>query len=92
MTNENLLKLLKDRQTKVENLVKENATLKQIQFTPVVNHNVIPRIGCTFKCYWHSCGCCLCWGQNFPSKKAGHKNDATFQDRIGGRDKNCMPA
>ena len=50
-----------------------------------------PRTGKPFKRYCFSCGYCQHWGENCLTKKSGHQNDATFKNRMGGSNDNCMP-
>ena len=50
-----------------------------------------PKTGKPFKRYCYTCGCCNHWGRNHPGQKApGHKDEATFKDRMGGSNKNCL--
>ena len=37
------------------------------------------------------CGCTPYWGRNCSQKKSEHKDNATFRNRMGGSDENCIP-
>ena len=52
--------------------------------------HINPKTGQEWKRYCWSCGCCSHWGKNCPSKKKGHKNDATFKNRMNGSGNNCL--
>ena len=54
--------------------------------------NINPKSGKSWKRYCWSCGCCKHWGRNCPSRKAGHRIDATFKDRKGGSPKGVIGA
>ena len=43
------------------------------------------------KRYCVSCGYYPHWGKHCPNKKSGHKNDATFKNRMGDSNDNCIP-
>ena len=47
-----------------------------------------PKTGQEWKHYCWTCGCCPHWGKNCPNKKKGHKNEATFKNRMGGSNQN----
>ena len=50
-----------------------------------------PKTGREYKRYCWTCGCCNHWGNNHPgTKAAGHQDDATFKNRMGGSNKNCL--
>ena len=49
-----------------------------------------PKTGMPWKHYCWTCGCCPHWGKNCPRKAKGHKNNATFKNRMGGSNKNCL--
>ena len=40
-------------------------------------------------CWTH--GCCAHWSSNCENPKPGHKKEATFRNRLGGSNKNCLP-
>ena len=54
--------------------------------------DINPRTGKKFKRYCWSCGCCPHWGKDCPQKKPGHQDAANFKNRMGGSNKNCLPA
>ena len=86
VTNAQLLTFLKTLQNKVDRLERNTPSP-----TIATNSNINPRTGKEFKRYCFSCGCCLHWENNSPTKKSGHKDDATFKNRMGGSNENCMP-
>ena len=86
VTNAQLLTFLKTLQNKVDRL-ETNTPSPTISTNSTIN----PRTGKEFKRYCFSCDCCLHWGRNCPTKTLGHKDDATFKNRMGGSNKNCMP-
>ena len=55
-----------------------------------VEKDVNPVTGKAWKRYCWSCGCCAHWSRNCPTKKKGHKDDATFRNRMNGSNLNCM--
>ena len=58
--------------------------------TTTTNININPKTWLEWEHYCWSCGCCLHWGQICPSKKRGHKNEATFRNRMGGSSENFL--
>ena len=52
--------------------------------------DINPRTGKPYRRYCWSCGCCNHWGRFCPNKKRGHQDDATFKDRKGGSNKDCI--
>ena len=60
-----------------------------ISLPGTINKNINPKTGKEWKRYCWTCGCCPHWGKNCPVKKKGHKNEATFKNRMGGSDCNC---
>ena len=53
--------------------------------------DINPRTGKKFKCYCWSCGYWTHWGKDCTQKKSGHKGNATFCQRLGVGNKNCLP-
>ena len=49
-----------------------------------------PKTGQPWKRYCWSCGCCPHWGKNCSSKKPGHKDEASFRNRMEGSSENCL--
>ena len=85
VTNAQLFTFLKTLQNKVDRL-ENNKPSTHIETTSNIN----PRTGKYFKRYCFSCGCCPHWGKYCPTKKSGHKNDATFKNRMGGSNEDSM--
>ena len=50
-----------------------------------------PHTGKPWKRYCWSCGCTTHKGRDCPNKKEGHKDEASFKNRMGGSNKNCYP-
>ena len=74
----------------IQNLTKQvEAMSKQPLITKSPNIN--PKTGKPFKRYCWTCGCCDHWGKACPNKKPGHQDSATFKDRKGGSNKDCLP-
>ena len=86
VTNAQLLTFLKTLQNKVDRL-ETNTPSPTISTNSTINL----RTGKEFKRYCFSCGCCLHWGKNCPTKNSGHKDDAIFKNRMGCSNENCMP-
>jgi len=76
-----LLKMIDNLNKKIDALTK-----------PSVSTDINPRTGKKFKRYCWSCGCCTHWGRDCTQKKSGHKDTANFKNRMGGSNKNCLPA
>ena len=68
--------------TNPSGLQNQGQTKKQFLVNPIT--------GREYKRYCWSCGCCTHWGANCPQKKAGHKDDASFKQRKGGSNVNCL--
>ena len=85
-TIDQLLATVRDLSAKVENLTSKNQQYKNVR------NDINPRTGKPYKQYCWSCGCCTHWGRNCPNKKKGHKDEATFKNRIGGSNENCIGA
>ena len=80
-SNEAIIKLLLKLTEKMENISKP----------PSQNPNINPKTGKKYKRYCWSCGCCPHWGRDCKHKKTGHQDGATFKNRMGGSNKNCLP-
>lgn len=83
-----MFQLLTSLQNKVEALSKSqnmtsNTRLSGEQDLPTTN----PNTGKTYRRYCWTHGCTSHWGRQCKNKKAGHKDDATFKNRMGGSDK-----
>ena len=81
-TTTTLLNLIKQLTEKVDQL-----TYKQT--APLLSIN--PKTRKLYKRYCRSCECCNHWGKNCLNKKTGHQDAATFKDRKGGSNKDCLP-
>ena len=86
VTNAQLLTFLQTFQHKVDRL-ETNSPSTNIATTSTIN----PKTGKDFKRYCFLCGCCPHWGKHCPTKKSGHKDDATFKNRMGDSNENSMP-
>ena len=51
-----------------------------------------PKTGKPWRRYCHTHGCCNHWGRNCKNKASGHKDNATFRNRMGSNDDNCLPS
>ena len=96
VTNDKLMALLQDLQAKVDTLSNENKLLKNNSNQPrtgaTLDENTHhPVTGKPFKRYCWTHGCTTHWGKACVHKKRGHKDNATFKDRLGGSDLNCYP-
>ena len=49
-----------------------------------------PKTGKAYKRYCWSCGCCTHWEKFCPNKKRGHKDEATFKERMNGSSDGCL--
>ena len=84
-TIETLVSIIKNLETKLENLT--NVKPNQVQHDDTIN----PKTGKPWKRYCWSCGCCPHASKNCPNKKTGHQDSATFKNRMGGSNTNCYP-
>ena len=55
------------------------------------NNNINPRTGRPYRRYCWTHGCCAHWSRNCNNKAQGHKDNATFRNRLGGSNRNCLP-
>ena len=86
------LKALLDQMKSMQNQI-STLTLSNQAMTSKGRGNskdINPKTGKQWKRYCWSCGCCVHWGRNCPNKKSGHKDEATFRNRMGGSDANCL--
>ena len=56
-----------------------------------IDKTINPRTGKKWKRYCWSCGCCPHSGKYCQNKLPGHKDEATFNNRMGGSNKFCRP-
>ena len=82
-----LLAQIADLQSQVTNIKgsKSKSTTKKSS-SDLIN----PKTGQPWRRYCWSCGCCPHWGRKCPNKKPGHKDEATFRNRMSGSDDNCL--
>ena len=83
-----LLQQMSMMQNQIANLTltaKAGGNKRQIQ-----NGDLNPKTGKPWRRYCWTHGCCTHWGRLCPQKKAGHKDDATFRNRMGGSNENCL--
>ena len=86
VSEDKLLKLIEALNKKVDNL-------SNVAKNKGNNNKINPRTGNPWKRYCWTCGCCDHWGKDHVGPKAdGHQDKATFKNRMGGSDKNCLPA
>ena len=57
---------------------------------PTQDTTINPKTGQPYRRYCWTCGCCTHWSKNCPKKAKGHKNEATFKNRMGGSNANCL--
>ena len=76
----------------MKSLQQEMKELKQVQQRkPVVDKTINPRTGKQWKRYCWSCGCCPHSGRCCPNKLPDHRDEATFNNSLGGSNKFCRP-
>ena len=76
-----LTKMVQVLQDKVDKLTKPAVPPKSIYW----------KTGKPWNRYCHTYGCCNHWGQNCTAKGPNHKDEATFQNRMGGSNFMCLP-
>ena len=69
-----------------QNLTKNTGGGKKLTKSDGIN----PKTGQPWRRYCWSCGCCPHWGKYCPSKKTGHKGEASFKNRMQGSNENCF--
>ena len=72
-------------------LQQEIKELKESQSKQVIDKSINPRTGKKWKRYCWSCGCCPHSGRFCKNKLPGHRDEATFNNRMGGSNKFCRP-
>ena len=91
MRDDNVLQVLKALQEKVDTLTKKLQNTSNPPTDSNKNTKINPKTGKEWKrCCW-TCGCTTHWGKDCPNPAPGHNNQATFQKRMNGSDKGCMP-
>ena len=79
-----LLKQMTSMQNQLQNMTNNDGSTKSTK-----SDQINPKTGQPWKRYCWSCGCCPHWGKNCLNKKEGHKNDASFKNRMEGSNVNC---
>ena len=54
------------------------------------NKDLNQKTGLPWKHYCWSCGCCPHWSKNCSLKNKVHKDEASFKNRMGGSNENCL--
>ena len=87
-----LLSQMQQMQNDIAGLTLSNSSYKprNRNQSNISNSEINPRNGKPWKRYCWSCGCTTHWGRNCPSKKRGHKDEATFRNQMGGSNKGCL--
>ena len=86
-----MMETIKTMQNTIDNLTLSNQNQgRQQRSNKGTLADLNPRTGLPWKRYCWSCGCCGHHGRNCPSKKKGHKDDATFKNRMNGSNENCL--
>ena len=81
-----LLQQISNMQNQIANLTLSANTTRKSR----VSDNVNPKTGKPWRRYCWTHGCCTHWGRTCPQKASGHKDDATFRNRMGGSNENCL--
>ena len=92
--NAEIMTMIATMQTKMDALTARLASTNlgiPLAESIAADATINPKTGRAFKRYCWSYGCCVHWGRHCTVKKRGHKDDASFKDRKGGSDKDCMP-
>ena len=77
--------------TLIDELRQEVNYLKSNNYKPLNTVDCKPKTSKPWRRYCHTHGCCNHWGCNCKDKSPGHKDDATFRNRMGGSNLNCLP-
>ena len=85
-----LLKQMTAMSNQIQALSGGNNTNTATGLSSASSAHINPKTGQEWKRYCWSCGCCSHWSKNCPNKKRGHKNDATFKNRLNGSNTNCL--
>ena len=76
----------------IKSLEEELQHLKLVQVSQqTAGKTINPRTGKKWKRYCWSCGCCPHSSKYCPNKLPGHRDDASFKNRLGGSNKDCRP-
>ena len=90
ITMDSILSLFKNLEKKVDNLNTPGNNGNTLTAPPSINQDINPKSGKPWRRYCWTCGCCTHWSKNCVIKAPGHKDNATFKNRMGGSDKNCL--
>ena len=74
----------------INDLKREVLTLKSTPTTTTTNKDINPRTGRKWRRYCWTHGCCTHHGKDCKNKAEGHDDNATFRNRLGGSNKNCI--
>ena len=83
----NTLSTMESMISTIQELKKEIASLKA---TKNVDPTINPKTGKPWRRYCWTHGCCPHSSKNCPNKAPGHKDNATFKNRQGGSNENCI--
>ena len=84
-----LARLVKDLHQEVKFLRSQGSNGQST--APSTSRDVNPKTGKPWRRYCHTHGCCNHWGRHCKDKAPGHKDEATFRNRMGGSNFNCLP-
>ena len=82
-----LLQQMADMQSAITNMT---LTYKAQKPNAPLSDSINPKTGKPWRRYCWTHGCCTHWSKNCPQKKSGHKDDATFRNRMGGSNEKCL--
>ena len=92
-----LLAQMAQMQQKIEDLThtnngskKKSRANKNVKNSASSSDKINPKTGRQWRRYCWSCGCCDHWSRDCTEKKSGHKENATFRNRMEGSDKDCF--
>jgi hypothetical protein len=92
-----LLAQMAQMQQKIENLTltnngskKKSRANRNLKNSASPTDKINPKTGRQWRRYCWSCGCCDHWSRDCTEKKSGHKDNATFRNRMEGSDKDCF--
>ena len=86
----NTLSTMKSMISTIQELKNEIASLKANSNNKNIDPNINPKTGKPWRRYCWTHGCCTHSSRNCPNKAPGHKNNATFKNRQGGSNENCI--
>lgn len=83
-----ILQIMRAMQGKLDKLEAKQTSQRK---TSTTDNTINPKTGKPYRRYCWTHGCYTHWGKDCLSKATNHKDTATFKDRMGGSDKNCLP-